>query len=108
MSSTGDAVGRQGPRVFVGRDWGVAELAAGLEDAVGGRGRLFLITGEPGIGKTCLVEKVAGRAIQRETRVLGRRCSEGEGAPPFWPWAQVISAFAEGCDDAAPSACLRA
>jgi hypothetical protein len=39
-------------RSFVGRDREVAELLAGLEDAIDGRGRLFLIVGEPGIGKT--------------------------------------------------------
>jgi hypothetical protein len=35
-----------GSRVFVGRDREAAELLAGLEDAIGGRGRLFLIAGE--------------------------------------------------------------
>jgi predicted ATPase len=108
MIATGDAVGRQGSRAFVGRDWEVAELVAGLEDAVGGRGRLFLIAGEPGIGKTWLADHVAGRAMQRGIRVLWGRCWEGGGAPPFWPWAQIIGALAEACDDAALSAYLGA
>ena len=72
---------------------------AGLEDAVDGRGRLFLITGEPGIGKTWLVEHLAWRASEQGIRVYRGRCWEGGGAPPFWPWGQVIGALAEDCDD---------
>ena len=61
----------------MGRDREVAELSAGLEDAIGGRGRLFLIAGEPGIGKTWLAEHLAGHATEQGTRVLWGRCWEG-------------------------------
>jgi predicted ATPase len=70
----------------VGRDREAAELVAGLEDAIGGRGRLFLIAGEPGIGKTWLAEHLAGLATERGIRVLWGGCWEAGGAPPFWPW----------------------
>jgi class 3 adenylate cyclase len=40
---------------FVGRASGLAEFVGGLEDALAGRGRLFLLAGEPGIGKSRLV-----------------------------------------------------
>ncbi len=92
----------------MGRDREVAELVAGLEDAVGGRGRLFLIAGEPGIGKTWLAEDLAGHAMQRGVRVLWGRCWEGGGAPPFWPWAQMIGALAEDCDEQTLAAWLGA
>ena len=95
----GDAVRRTAGRVFVGRDREVAELVSGLEDAAGGRGRLFLIAGEPGIGKTWLAERVAEHATSRGTRVVWGRCWEGGGAPPFWPWTQAIGALAEDHDD---------
>jgi tetratricopeptide (TPR) repeat protein len=72
---------------------------AGLEDAIDGRGRLFLITGEPGIGKTWLVEHLAWHAGTHGTRVYRGRCWEGGGAPPFWPWGHVIGALAEDHDD---------
>jgi tetratricopeptide (TPR) repeat protein len=106
--ATGDPDRRQGAHAFVGRDREVAELVAGLEDAVGGRGRLFLLAGEPGIGKTWLAEHLAGYAIRRGTRVLWGRCWEGGGAPPFWPWAQMIGTFAEDGDDATLAAYLGA
>ncbi len=99
MGEIGDPGRLGGGRAFVGRDREVAELAAALEDAVGGRGCLFLVAGEPGIGKTWLAEHLAERALQRGIRVLWGRCWEGGGAPPFWPWAQIITTLAEGCDD---------
>jgi len=37
--------------VLVGRDGELGELLAGLEDAMSGRGRLFLLAGDPGIGR---------------------------------------------------------
>jgi tetratricopeptide (TPR) repeat protein len=95
MAALGDHAPRSGSRAFVGRDREVAELVAGLEDAIGGRERLFLITGEPGIGKTWLVEHLAAHAIRQGIRVYWGRCWEGGGAPPFWPWGLVIGALAE-------------
>ncbi|MCI0794977.1 MAG: ATP-binding protein, partial [Chloroflexi bacterium] len=38
--------------VFVGREKELAELTAALEDALAGQGRLVMLVGEPGIGKT--------------------------------------------------------
>jgi predicted ATPase len=99
MAALGDPAPRPGSRAFVGRDREMAELVAGLEDAIGGRGRLFLITGEPGIGKTWLVEHLAAHATTQGIRVYWGRCWEGGGAPPFWPWAQVIGALAENYDE---------
>src|SRR5213593_4682515 len=79
--------------VFVGRYQELVELRAGLEDAVGGRGRSFLVVGEAGVGKTRLVEELAREAAARGHLVVWGRCWEGEGAPPYWPWIQVIRAY---------------
>src|SRR2546425_3834690 len=78
--------------VFVGRHRELVELRAGLEDAGAGRGRFFLVVGEAGIGKTRLVEELAREAAARGHLVLWGRCWESEGAPPYWPWIQVIRA----------------
>lgn len=75
---------------FVGRTRELAELLAGLEDVAAGRGRLFLVIGEAGIGKTRLLEEVSATATQRGCAVLWGRCREGAGAPPYWPWVQAI------------------
>src|SRR5512140_1719903 len=81
--------------VFVGRDGELSELSAGLEDAIGGRGRLFLIEGEPGIGKTMLAEQLAIRASERGVRAVWGRCWEGGGAPAYWPWTQLLRSLVE-------------
>jgi tetratricopeptide (TPR) repeat protein len=75
---------------FIGRDRETARLIAGLDDAIAGRGRLFLISGEPGIGKTRLAEEIACDATERGMRVLWGRCWEGRGAPAYWPWVQIL------------------
>lgn len=83
---------------FVGRERELAELVAGLEDAVAGNGRLFLLIGEPGIGKTRLAEELIGRAVARGARVLLGRCWEAGGAPAFWPWVQALRAYVREID----------
>jgi DNA-binding SARP family transcriptional activator len=75
---------------FVGREVELAELRAGLEAAVAGRGRLVLVAGEPGAGKSRLAEELTREAQARGARVLTGRCWEGGGAPPFWPWIQSL------------------
>src|SRR6266851_6193342 len=92
MQREEQASGGAGIGTFVGRERELAELRAGLEDAICGRGRLFLISGEPGIGKTRLADEIANHAASRGTRVVWGRCWEGGGAPAYWPWIQVIRA----------------
>ena len=57
---------------------------------IAGRGRLFLISGEPGIGKTWLADEVGRHAAERGMRVAWGRCWEGGGVPAYWPWVQVL------------------
>jgi len=67
----------------------LAELRSALEE-IPERGQVFLISGEPGIGKTRLAEEISREAPSHRMRVVWGRCWEGEGAPAFWPWIQVI------------------
>ena len=78
---------------FVGREPELSELLAGLEDACAGRGRLFLLVGEPGIGKSRLAEELARHARTHRARVLVGRCWEAGGAPAFWPWVQSLRSY---------------
>jgi AAA ATPase-like protein len=82
--------GRPSTRPFVGRDQELADLAAALEEAASGHGSLVLVTGEPGIGKSRLMSELARVGAQRGVRVATGRCWEEGGAPPYWPWIQVI------------------
>lgn len=87
-------------RVFVGREAELGELGRGLDDALGGRGRLYLLSGEPGIGKTRLADEVSELASARGVPVFWGRCWEAGGAPAFWPWLDVLAALADTLDDA--------
>jgi eukaryotic-like serine/threonine-protein kinase len=78
---------------FVGREAELAELRAGLESALAGRGRLFLLVGEPGIGKSRLADELIRYAGGRGARVLAGRCWEAGGAPAYWPWTQSLRAY---------------
>ncbi len=96
-STTGPS-GRTAHAPFVGRGREIAELDGALEALRSGRGGLYLLSGEPGIGKTRLAERVADAAADAGTRVLWGRCWESGGAPPYWPWVQVLRAGLRGRD----------
>jgi eukaryotic-like serine/threonine-protein kinase len=79
--------------VFVGRERELAELLGGLDDVFAGRGRLFLLGGEPGIGKSRLADELIRHAVGRGARVLVGRCWEAGGAPAYWPWVQLLRSY---------------
>jgi tetratricopeptide (TPR) repeat protein len=84
----------RGAPVFVGRGRETERLRAAVESLAAGRGSLFLVCGEPGIGKTRLADETAKFAETRAIRVLWGRCWEAGGAPAFWPWVEVLRALA--------------
>jgi len=95
--ASADIGARRGPGQrlrFVGRRQILSQVGALLEDVIAGRGRIVLLSGEAGIGKTRIAEELAGIARDRSCRVLHGRCIETEGSPAFWPWVQVVRSFA--------------
>jgi ATP/maltotriose-dependent transcriptional regulator MalT len=82
--------GRRAAGLLVGRERELGELLSALEDAAAGRGRLFLVSGESGAGKTRLADELASRAKEAGARVLWGRCWKRGAAPPYWPWTQAL------------------
>ena len=72
---------------LVGRAGELADLRAWLADARAGSGRVVLVSGPAGIGKTRLAEAlVAGLDIP-----LGWGAAiDDAGMPPLWPWARAV------------------
>jgi tetratricopeptide (TPR) repeat protein len=91
---------RLGTRGFFGREHELRELQAAMDEAAAGYGRLLLVAGEPGIGKTRLAEELAAYATSMGARVLWGSCWEGDGAPAFWPWIQVLRVYIRDRDTA--------
>ncbi|HEX8927735.1 MAG TPA: AAA family ATPase, partial [Actinomycetota bacterium] len=77
------------PPGLIGRREVLAVLRAAVEDAAAGRGRVVLLTGEPGIGKTAVAAGAAQAARQVGALVLWAACWQDEGTPGYWPWVQV-------------------
>ena len=80
-------------RSFIGRQREMAELFAALEDARAGRGRLVMLVGEPGIGKTRTSQELAAHAESSGCIVLWGRCYAEGGTPPYWPWVLALNAY---------------
>ncbi len=76
---------------FVGRDAELKRLAAAV-DAVGPNGRLMIIDGEPGIGKTRLARALVEPLVLRGATVLEARAYAGEAAIPYASIAELIRA----------------
>ena len=87
--------------VFVGRERELDLLREAVDGALGGRGSLQLVVGEPGIGKTRAAEELATYASVSGARVYWGRCREDEGAPAYWPWVQAIRSYARDADPVA-------
>ena len=81
--------------VFVGRQQEMAALEAALHDALSGQGRLVMLAGEPGIGKTRTAQELAAYAKEHGVQVLWGWCYEEEGAPPYWPWVQTMRSYVQ-------------
>jgi len=83
-------------RKTVGREKELAELRAGLVEAEGGRGLLLCVAGEPGIGKTTLVEDFLAEvsASSDWCRVARGRCSERlAGAEAYLPLLEALDSL---------------
>ena len=75
---------------LAGRQRDVARLREALDRALAGRGRLVVLIGEAGAGKSRLVSELTAAAARRQARVLVGRCYETERILPFAPWVHAL------------------
>ncbi len=84
---------------FVGRETTLGHLRDALDEAVAGTSRIVLIGGEAGIGKSRLASELVARAQAAGVLVAWGRCHDDEGAPPLWPWVQVLRGLGATAND---------
>ncbi len=75
---------------FVGRQQEMATLKARWQQVEAGTGQCVFVHGEPGIGKTRLVEEFGHHVQQRGHRVIKVNCYEYEHALPYGPLADTV------------------
>jgi len=81
---------------LVGRAEELGVLRQAVESALAGRAGLVVVEGEPGVGKTRLLEEAGAEADRRGALVVWGRCLEGDGTPSMWPWVQAVGAVLDG------------
>lgn len=89
-----------GSTPLVGRDVELRRLIASLDRARRGAGRLVLIAGEPGIGKTRLARETSQRAEADGLQVAWGHAFEGGGAAPYDPWLQIVRGLGAPTEEA--------
>jgi DNA-binding SARP family transcriptional activator len=89
--------------VLVGREVELRQAIAALDESRAAA-RVVLVEGEPGIGKTRLLEELAAEARRRGAAVHWGHTFEGGATPAFWPWLPVVRALVArgGSASAAP------
>lgn len=74
---------------FVGRWRERATLTDHLASAVAGAGRLTVLIGEAGAGKSRLLHEIREIAVAQKARVLAGRCEAYGGTVPFFPFVEA-------------------
>jgi tetratricopeptide (TPR) repeat protein/transcriptional regulator with XRE-family HTH domain len=77
--------------VMVGRETELHRLLAPLDAVAGGHGRMALIAGEPGVGKTRLAQEVTMEAGKRGFLVSTGRYYEPQRAVPFYGFIEALA-----------------
>src|ERR1700735_2477384 len=85
--------GGNAPRFIVGRTRELDVFRAAFNRVLVRRRPPVPISGEPGIGQTRCAEALADVAEDQGALVLWGRCREEAGAPPYWPWVQILRAY---------------
>ncbi|MFD4510695.1 ATP-binding protein [Streptomyces sp. NPDC058457] len=79
-----------GAASLIGRSGELATLRQVVERALAGGTAIGVVEGEPGAGKTRLLEEAAAVAGRLGALTVWGSCLEGDGTPAMWPWEQAL------------------
>jgi class 3 adenylate cyclase/tetratricopeptide (TPR) repeat protein len=77
---------------IVGRDEELASLLSAVDAVAAGSGRLLLLAGEPGVGKTRLAQEATIALRNRGFLIATGRCYEPQQGVAFYPFLEALSA----------------
>jgi ABC-type transport system substrate-binding protein/serine/threonine protein kinase len=101
--SASRVITRPATSVFVGREKEFAELQRRLNNALAGEGQFAMVAGEPGIGKTRLLEELKNLATVRKIRVLWGRFVEQDRSFSYQGFCELIEDYFQSRDPGASS-----
>ena len=93
---------RTGLTPLVGRSQELDLLGARWEQASAGDGQVVLLSGEPGIGKSRLVEELKARVSERDARQIELRCSPYHQNSAFYPVTEHLQRLLQFAPDDIP------
>jgi class 3 adenylate cyclase len=76
---------------LIGREGEIARILDALDAVMSGHGRLLMLAGEPGVGKTRLAQEVTRVARNRGALVATGRCYESHRAVPYYPFLEALA-----------------
>jgi tetratricopeptide (TPR) repeat protein/DNA-binding CsgD family transcriptional regulator len=77
---------------LVGRVAELTRILSALDTTSAGNGRVVVLTGESGIGKTRLAQEALTRARMSPAQVIVGRCFEQYASAPFMPFVEALAA----------------
>jgi len=75
---------------FVGRETEREILTRALEEALNGQGKIVLIGGAAGVGKTRIGSEIAAEALRRGMRTFVGSCYDRDDPVPFIPFVEIL------------------
>ena len=82
---------------LVGRSDVLGRLLSHLDGLMAGLGGMVMVSGEPGIGKTRLLDEMIAAGRLRGFQILIGRCHERAVATPYLPISDAIETYASSC-----------
>lgn len=77
-------------RPFVGRRRELSTLTRAIDDGLAGRGSVWFLRGEPGVGKTRLALEALAHAREQGAIAALTTSWDLGGAPAYWPWVELL------------------
>jgi DNA-binding NarL/FixJ family response regulator len=74
----------------IGREGPLHALVERLDDAVNGSGRVILLGGDAGVGKSRLVRDLKQEASAKKVRIIEGRCTSTESSVPYAPLMNAL------------------